>query len=103
MRSSTKQKFFWQNCYKCATDLLRNNSVSVAGENLQSDTATNIFQQFLQFFWIVSNLMAIYLFNNVTYMQKTLSIYHSAMKNSCYYQIIVLNSKRNTLKEVCDI
>lgn len=102
MRYTTKQKFFRQNCQKCAAYLLRNNSVSVAGENLQSDTATNIFQQFLQFFWIVSNLVAIHLFNNVTYMQKTLSIYHSAMKNPCYYKIVVLNSKRNTLKEVYD-
>lgn len=50
------------------TDLLRNNVISVAWKNLQSDTTAYVLKKFLQLFRIVSNFMTINLFNDITHM-----------------------------------
>lgn len=47
--------------------------------------------------------MAIDFFNDISHMKQTLSIYHSSMKNSGDYQIIIFNPKCHTLNEIRNV
>lgn len=44
--------------------------------------------------------MAIDLFNDISHMKQTLAIYHTSMKDSGDYQIVIFHPKCDTLKEI---